>query len=89
MRWDWEPADQEELSKISIWGGGRRFVSTISSSCGVIKGKSAEGVDLVVEARKWKEEFEEVIGGKMEEWVKGAMDDYEFLMERKLRPIEP
>jgi hypothetical protein len=30
-----------------------------------------------------------VIGGKMEEWVKGAMDDYEFLMERKLRPIEP
>jgi hypothetical protein len=44
---------------------------------------------LVVEARKWKEEFGEVIGGKMEEWVKGAMDDYEFLMERKLRPIEP
>jgi hypothetical protein len=85
LRLDWEPASREELSKISVIRG-RSFVSTISVSCGVVKGKTAEGLDLVVEVRKWKEEFGEVIGGKMEEWVKGAMDDYEFFKERKLRP---
>jgi hypothetical protein len=63
-------------------------VSTISASCGVVKGNTAEGLDLVVEASKWREEFGELIGGKMEAWVKGAMDDYEFFKESKLTPIE-
>jgi hypothetical protein len=34
---------------------------------------------------KWKEEFGGLVGRKMEEWVKGAMEDYEFLRERRLR----
>ena len=63
-------------------------MSTISKSCGVVKRMTAEGLDLVVEASKWKEESGEVIGGEMEEWVKGAMGDCEFFKERKLRPIE-
>jgi hypothetical protein len=50
--------------------GDLSLVSTISESCGVVKGKTGEGLDLVVEARKWKEEFGEVIYGKMEEWVR-------------------
>jgi hypothetical protein len=54
-----------------------------------MKGKTAEGLDLVVEASKWEEEFGEVISGKIEEWVKGAIDNYEFFKGRKLRPIEP
>jgi hypothetical protein len=66
LRWDWEPASQEELSKISA-GRGRRPVPTTSASCSVIKGKTAEGLDLVVEARKWKGEFGALIGEKMEE----------------------
>jgi hypothetical protein len=84
LQWDWEPLGLEELSKIPE-GRGRRFVSTISRSAGVEKGKVGEGLDLEVEAGKWMEEFGELVGGRMEVWVKGALSDYEFLRERRLR----
>jgi hypothetical protein len=57
-------------------------------SCGVVKGKIAKGLDLAVEARKWKEEFGELISEKIEEWVKDALDDYKFFKVRNLRLID-
>ena len=60
----------------------------ISASSGVVKGKTAEGLDMIEEARKWKEEFGKGISGKIEEWVNDTMNDYEFFKERKLAPVE-
>jgi hypothetical protein len=53
----------------------------IAGSAGIVPGKTSEGLDMGVEAKKWKEEFGEILGEKMREWVVAAMPDYEFLRE--------
>lgn len=83
LKWQWQPITQGKLVQIPD-AMGKRYVSTIASSAGIVPGKTSEGLDMGVEA-KWKEEFGEILGEKMREWVVAAMPDYEFLRERRLR----
>ena len=85
LKWDWASIADEELHKMPP-GRKRLFASTIVNSTGVIKGKSAEGLKIDVEAKKWRVEFGELYGTQMEKWVRAAMPDYLFLKERRLRP---
>lgn len=62
-----------------------RMSDTLNASTGLIKGKLTTEIDLDVEAGKWREEFGEVVGEKIERWVRDAMPDYEFLKARGLR----
>lgn len=64
----------------------RRMMSTLWSSEGVVEGKTAIGLDVEEEARKWREMFGEEDGERMEGWVRAAMEDYEYLRAARLRP---
>ncbi|MCJ1251489.1 hypothetical protein MMC30_008723 [Trapelia coarctata] len=80
----WTPATEEELAKINKVG--RRMFSTISASNGIVKGKTSANLDIDTEAKKWKGEFGEGEGEKIERWVRAAMPDYEFMKAKRLRP---
>ena len=62
------------------------MASTISSSAGIVEGKTSKGLVLDEEGRKWKVEFGEEEGSKIEKWVRDAMPDYEYLKDKRLRP---
>jgi len=84
LKFEWEPVAQETIDK-----QGKvlnRYLSTIQASTGIVKGKTSAGIDINVEARKWREEFGEQHGRKMEQWVRDAMPDYEYLKAKRLRP---
>lgn len=85
MRFQWEVAGKGDL--LASTEVGRRMNSTVNSSTGLVQGKlaSADGINIEVEAIKWREEFGEEGGKRMEGWVRDAMPDYEFLRERRLR----
>ncbi|EED18828.1 hypothetical protein TSTA_125420 [Talaromyces stipitatus ATCC 10500] len=85
LHWNWSPASEKQLE---MGGNSRlqRFLGTIMSSSGVMNDKMAKNLDLAVERKKWKQEFGGLIGEKMVEWVEAAMEDYEYLKERRLRP---
>jgi hypothetical protein len=42
-------------------------------------------IEVAAEQEKWKEEFGEVLAGRLVELVEDAMEDYEWLYERRLR----
>ncbi|KAK5624831.1 hypothetical protein RRF57_000547 [Xylaria bambusicola] len=78
----WEKASQEDEEKLH--GAAKIMLSTINSSTGVDKGKVAGNIDIDREAGKWRTEFGEEGGNKLEKWVRGAMPDYEYLRSRRL-----
>lgn len=57
---------------------------TLLNSSGVLKGKSSDGVDITIESVKWKREFGQEIGETLEQFVRDAMPDYEYLRARRL-----
>jgi hypothetical protein len=81
LRFEWSPTSEEELEKMGR--ARRRMVSTISASAGIVEGKTGVGIDIDVEAGKWKEEFGEEEGARIERWVRDAMGDYEYMRERR------
>jgi hypothetical protein len=83
LKFQWKPAGEDELAKLGP--EARRMKSTISASGGIVEGKTSVGIDIDVEAGKWKKEFGEVEGAKIERWVRAAMGDYEYLRERRLK----
>lgn len=87
LRFSWEPAGVEE-SGLPKNDTGRRFLSTLLASGGIVKEKTSAGMDLDIsaEAEKWKEEFGEREGERMEKWVRAAMPDYDYMEARRLRP---
>ena len=82
LKFSWTPKRKEELDK--LWDVERRMLSTISASAGILEGKTANGIVIDDEVMKWKIEFGEDEGAKIERWVRGAMMDYEFLKARRL-----
>jgi hypothetical protein len=50
-----------------------------------VEGKIASGIVIDDEVVKWKGEFGEDEGVKIERWVRGAMRDYEYLKARRLK----
>ncbi|KAE9367517.1 hypothetical protein N431DRAFT_561474 [Stipitochalara longipes BDJ] len=83
LKFSWTPKSKEELDK--MWDVERRMLSTISASAGIVEGKTSKGLDVDEETKKWKVEFGEVEGTRIEKWVRDAMPDYEYLKSRRLR----
>ncbi|KAK4982813.1 hypothetical protein LTR66_009082 [Elasticomyces elasticus] len=84
LQFTWKPASDVELAQLpSI---RKIMLSTLLASAGVIREKSSIDLDIDVEAEKWRSEFGQREGEKMEKWVRAAMPDYEFMKARRLRP---
>lgn len=83
MRFSWEPVPEKEQAEMDM--RLKRFLSTLLGSEGIVKGKTAENLDIEIEAKKWQKEFGEKVAIRLEELVRAAMPDYEFLYARKLK----
>ncbi|KAI0435457.1 hypothetical protein F5Y09DRAFT_293600 [Xylaria sp. FL1042] len=83
LMFSWEKASQEKIDKLGA--PAKVMLSSINASTGVDKGKMAGDMDIDAEAEKWKAEFGEEGGKKLEKWVRAAMPDYEYLHARRLR----
>jgi hypothetical protein len=82
LRWEWDPVPKENQEQLG--DAEKRMRSTVNNSRGILKGKTMEGVVLEEEVKKWKEEWGDIEGGKVEDWVRADMQDYEFLKQRRL-----
>lgn len=83
LKFEWEELGKEEMEAMPNFK--KRMLSTISASRGVDKSKTSVGLDIGVEAARWKEEFGEDEGVEIERWVRDAMPDYEYLRVKRLR----
>ncbi|KAF2258018.1 hypothetical protein CC78DRAFT_538111 [Lojkania enalia] len=83
LRWKWNAATPEEVEKNPAIV--RRMKDTLIKSQGIVKGKSSKGLDMQEEKGKWMEEFGQDVGGKLCALVDKAMEDYEWLRERKMK----
>jgi hypothetical protein len=84
LKFSWQPASTEALDKMSK--AEKRMRSTIAASAGIVKDKTSIGLDIAEEAAKWKIEFGEQEGQRIENWVRAAMPDYEYMRGKRLRP---
>ncbi|KAI1267047.1 hypothetical protein F5Y18DRAFT_381329 [Xylariaceae sp. FL1019] len=78
----WEKAGKEEMEKQSHTE--KIMLSSVNASTGVNMDKVAGNVDIEKEAVKWREEFGEEGGRKLEKWVREAIPDYEYLRSKRL-----
>ena len=83
----WAVATAEQLEKMGPVE--RRMRSTLSASTGIVSGKTSADLDIGEEARKWRIEFGQEEGDKMERWVRAALPDYEYLKARRLAVHPP
>ncbi|KAF4443307.1 hypothetical protein F53441_11458 [Fusarium austroafricanum] len=81
LLYTWPKASEAEMSEIP-WIVGK-IKQTILGSVGVIEGLDSKYLDMEKEALKWKEEFGEDGGAMIQDLVARAMDDYQYLKERK------
>ncbi|KAK2738857.1 hypothetical protein FQN57_006871 [Myotisia sp. PD_48] len=84
LKHEWKPVSAEDIAKQDE--KSNRMLSTLNSSDGILKNKTAVGLDLAEEAKKWREEFGEEEGALLEGLVRDAMPDYEHLRARRLTP---
>ncbi|KAI0150747.1 hypothetical protein GGR57DRAFT_471424 [Xylariaceae sp. FL1272] len=82
LKFSWEEASKEKIEKMST--AEKIMQSSINASTGVNMGKVAGNVDIEKEAAKWREEFGDECGRKLEKWVREAIPDYEFLRSKRL-----
>ncbi|KAI0534599.1 hypothetical protein GGR58DRAFT_516022 [Xylaria digitata] len=82
LRFSWEKASEEKIEKMN--SAAKVMLGSINASTGVDKGKLAGKIDIDTEAEKWRTEFGEEGGRKLERWVRDAMPDYEYLRSRRL-----
>lgn len=85
LRFEWDAAREEEMEKV-LGKRGKRFVSTILESTGVLKDKIAGEINIDGEAEKWTGEWGWMVSIQMEKWVRASMKDYEFLKARRMKP---
>lgn len=83
LQFSWSKTRQEVLDKLPK--AQKLMFSVFNQSTGVDKGKVAGDVNLEVEAEKWKNEFGEESGSRLERYVRDAMSDYEYLHSRRLK----
>jgi hypothetical protein len=86
LKFSWDPATEEEVAKLPGKTHAARMLSTLLASNGVLKSKTSANIDVDTEAKKWRDEFGDGEGKRMEKWVRAAMPDYEFLKAKRLRP---
>ncbi|OGM43183.1 hypothetical protein ABOM_008855 [Aspergillus bombycis] len=79
LRFTWEKHGPEELPELQA------FRETLYESTMVDRSKVIGDVDLDKESAKWQQEFGEVIGRRIETYVREAMSHYLFLKSKRLR----
>ncbi|KAF2810312.1 uncharacterized protein BDZ99DRAFT_570901 [Mytilinidion resinicola] len=84
LKFAWASASEDELNKMDDMA--RRMTSTLDASTAIVSGKTSIGLDIDEEAKKWKVEFGEEEGERIERLVRAAMPDYEYMKARRLRP---
>lgn len=84
LKFEWAPVTEDEKAKIGN-PAVERLLSCLLASSGIQKDKVATHIDIDAEAVKWKEEFGEAVGLKLEAWVNNAMEDYEWMKAKRLR----
>lgn len=62
------------------------FARTLTTSTGLVKERAPVDVDIEVEAKQWREQWGEEVAKMLEDAVKEAMPDYEYLVSKRLRP---
>ncbi|KAI0411751.1 hypothetical protein F5X98DRAFT_356642 [Xylaria grammica] len=82
LTFSWEKTSPGEIEKMNH--AMKVMLGSINASTGVDKKKLAGNVDIDTEAEKWRAEFGEEGGRKLERWVRDAMPHYEYLRERRL-----
>ncbi|ORX97504.1 hypothetical protein BCR34DRAFT_607248 [Clohesyomyces aquaticus] len=82
VKFEWKTAPKEEVDEMNIYE--KRLLDTISTSTGIVPGKTAQGLVLENETTKWRAEFGERLGTKLGKWVKAAMSDYERMHSMRL-----
>ncbi|MCJ1283024.1 hypothetical protein MMC26_002351 [Xylographa opegraphella] len=85
LQFEWQPAEKEFVAQLTN-DVSRRMLSTLTASAGIMKEKSSADIDISIEAKKWRKEFGQSEGEKMERWVKASMPDYEYLYAKRLTP---
>ncbi|EHL03000.1 P-loop containing nucleoside triphosphate hydrolase [Glarea lozoyensis ATCC 20868] len=83
LQWEWDPISPEQEEQLG--GAEKRMRATVNNSNGIIGGKIMKGVVLEEEIKKWKAEWGEKEGKKVEGWVQADMVDYEWLKARRLQ----
>ncbi|KAL0577223.1 hypothetical protein V5O48_004764 [Marasmius crinis-equi] len=80
VKYEWESKDVPKFPKTI-----EAFTGKAKRSTGVIQdGMYDKPVDIDEHAKKWKEEWGEDVAKRMEELVRGAMKDYEYLLQYSL-----
>lgn len=82
LQFSWEKTSQAKLDTLPP--AQKIMFRTFNCSTGVEKDKIAGNIDIAAEAEKWKSEFGEELGGRLERRVRDAMPDYEYLQARRL-----
>ncbi|KAH8664667.1 hypothetical protein BX600DRAFT_512673 [Xylariales sp. PMI_506] len=85
LRFSWDQADPEKLSKMHP--AQRAMRTTIYESTGIVKSKFSPELSIADEVSKWRSEFGDVAAQHIERLVRGAMPDYEYLREKRLRAV--
>lgn len=86
VRFAWDKTGESELGNVNPVQ--LRTRDTLFASSGIVQGKTFKGLTLDGEVSKWKTEFGEIEGGKLEKWVRDAMPDYEYLWGERLACVE-
>jgi hypothetical protein len=82
LRFSWEKASPEVISKQSILA--QKMLSSLNASDKVNLDKVGGDLDIDVEAQKWRAEFGDVDASKLENWVRAAMPDYEYMRSKRV-----
>ncbi|RYP78880.1 hypothetical protein DL771_000265 [Monosporascus sp. 5C6A] len=83
LRFTWDKVPQEAIEKMP--SALQRMLSSLMASDRVDTSKLAGNIDIAMEAIKWRAEFGEEAGTKLERWVRDAMPDYEYLHSKRLK----
>lgn len=82
LQYEWEPMAAEEFNAVDK--NIQVMAGSIYRSNKVDLSKLAGDIDIAKEAIKWKEEFGEEQGTRVEGWVRAALPDYEYLRSKRL-----
>jgi hypothetical protein len=73
LKFEWAAASTDELGKMGRTAS--RMTSTLDASTTIVSGKTSAGLNIVEETKKWKKEFGNEEGDRIEGLVRAAMPD--------------